>query len=444
MLDKQSLNIDVKPNAPNFIVYAESKTPRLQYVCEFIFNHALNVNVVVTDNWREFQASPYFKINYSQKPCEGVFQINPKGILFQKTVFEKKPEAVFKNDMIYFFEHDVFAAVFYFISRYEEWQSVKLDVHRRFEVRQSLLFQHKFHLKPVVDSWILELKNTLQNFYPEINFPEKNFKAISTIDVDNLFAFKHKGFLRTLGASAKDIFKADFKNLSERISVLIGKKKDPFDIYEDVSKFCLDNNIPLFFFFLFKTGTNYDRTVNPQSSAFQNVFQILKKNKANIGIHPSYNSAYEKKLMKEEINLLAEKSEQKINFSRQHYLRFNIRTTPNLLIKKGIIADFTMGFASSVGFRAGTSLPFYYYDFNAERKNELLFVPFCAMDGAYFVYNKLNAETAFNSLLNLANEIKKVNGNFITVFHERTFSARLYPDFGSLYKKIYLKLKEGA
>lgn len=440
MLDKQSLNIEVKQNAPNFIVYAESKTPRLEYVCEFIFNHALNVNVLITDNWREFQSSPHFKINYSQKPSESIFQINPKGILFQKTVSEKKPEAVLKNELIYFFEHDVFAAVFYFISRYEEWQAFKPDTHKRFEAKQSLLFQYNFHLKPVVDNWMLELKNTLQNFYPEIIFPEKKIRAISTIDVDNLFAYKAKGFIRTLGASVRDVLKADFKNMSERISVLVGKKKDPFDIYEDVSKLCLENNIPLYFFFLFKTGTKYDRTVNPQSSAFKNVFEILKKNKANIGIHPSYDSAFEKKLMKEEIDLLAEKAEQKINFSRQHYLRFNIRTTPNELIKNGIIADFTMGFASSIGFRAGTSLPFYYYDFNAEKKNNLLFVPFCAMDGSFFIYDKLNAETALNSLFNLADEIKKVNGNFITVFHERTFSDYLYPNFGSLYKELYQKL----
>jgi len=446
MLDKQALNsllnLHVKENAPCFIVYSEHRSHRLDYVCEFIFNHALNVKVLLTDDRNLFHASSHFKINYSNKTLSGVFQIAPQGILFEKEILQEKPQAIFKNDFIYFFDEDVFASVFYFISRYEEWQSFQPDTHQRFEAKQSLLFQYGFHLKPVLDVWILEFKNALVNFYPDINFPEKEFKVISTIDVDNLFAFKAKGFLRTLGASVKDLLKADFQNFHERFSVLIGKKKDPFDIYESVSEFCLQNQIPLFFFFLLKTGTVYDRTVNPRTKVFQSVFEILKKNQANIGIHPSYNSAFETNLLEEEINLLSEKAGQKIDFSRQHYLRFDIRSTPNELSKNGIVADFTMGFASSIGFRAGTSLPFYYYDFLTEKKGELLFVPFCAMDGAYFVYNNMDAETTFNSLLNIATEIKKVNGIFISVFHERTFYNHLYPDFGSLYKKMHLRLKD--
>ncbi len=97
-----------------------------------------------------------------------------------------------------------------------------------------------------------------------------------------------------------------------------------------------------------------------------------------------------------------------------------------------------MGFASQIGFRAGTSQPFYYYDFSVEKKSELLFVPFCAMDGAYFVYNKITQSEALDSLMKMAKEVKKVNGLFISVFHERTFYSELYNGFGDVYKTLHL------
>lgn len=101
-----------------------------------------------------------------------------------------------------------------------------------------------------------------------------------------------------------------------------------------------------------------------------------------------------------------------------------------------------MGFASYPGFRAGTSRPFHYYDFAKEASTELLFVPFCAMDGAYTVYDLADPDAALNSMLHLAKEVKKVNGLFITVFHERTFFDHLYMGFGTLYKKLHSRVKE--
>ncbi len=443
------LNLNVEANAATVIIYCDNKTERLNYVCEFIFNTVLKTNYNITNSIDDFNNSTHYKINYSNQLLGNTFQIAPFGLLFENTITEVKPSPFFKNDLIYFFEKkttdfhfDIFSAVFYFISRLEEWQSFDADTHQRFEAKNSILFQHQFHLKPVVELWLEEFKTELQNFYPNLLFPKKQFKAISTIDVDNLFAFKHKGFVRTLGAICKDILNSNYKLLSTRLNVLRGKQKDPFDIYDSISEFCLQNNIPLLYFFLFKTGTKYDRTVNPNSSAFKEIFKLLSAKKAIIGIHPSYNSSTNEKMLQHEFSDFSKTLDQKVIISRQHYLRFNIKTTPDQLFKNGIIADFTMGFASEVGFRAGTSHPFYYYNFHTEQKSELIFVPFCAMDGAYLIYNNVPPNDVLNSLLKLANEIKKVNGLFITVFHERTFYNELYKGLGEIYIKLHSEMRD--
>ncbi len=433
------LNID--PGAPTFILYSPKQSNRLTYVSKFIFEQVLKVKINITHNSSEFENSTSLKINYSEKKMEGVFQILPAGLLFETGISQSKPKFTVKNDLIYFFEnelgYDFFSSVFYFISRYEEWQDFEADVHGRFEAKASLLFKNNKHLKPVVDHWIVELKKSLEGFYKGVVFPKTKFKVISTIDVDNLYAYKEKGVLRTGGAFLKDLLKFDLKNIKRRKNVLLKKEEDPFDIYTPVSDFCSQKKIPLIYFFLFRTGTKYDRTVDPSSNAFADVFKRIKKAQAAIGLHPSYYSSLNKDLLEKEVEKFSQRLGEKVQISRQHYLKFDIKTTPGMLLKNNIIADFTMGFASNIGFRAGTSFPFYYYDLAAEKQKDLLFVPFCAMDGAYFVYDKLNPDNMLRSLTDLATEVKKVNGYFISVFHERTFSNHLYPGYDRIYKNFH-------
>jgi hypothetical protein len=457
MLDRRGLYTLLDLDAPGkkeIIIYCNDKTERLNYTCDFIFNHVLGVGYELTNDAKRFESADLFKINYSGKSFSDSVQIIPHFLLSETNVSETKPAPYVKNEIIYLygnkddseypyrFHFDLFSAVFYFISRYEEWQTFQVDVHSRFEAAESLLFKNKLHLVPVVDKWILEFKAHLEKFYSTIKFPVKKFKLISTIDIDNLFAFRSKGIIRTFGAVCKDILKLDFKNLNFRIKAVRGKVPDPFDIYKPIPEFCFDHSIPLFFFFLFRSGTRYDRTIDPSSEAYQPVFKSIRENHAVIGIHPSYDSSVNEQLLKKEINQFSLASGEQISFSRQHFLRFNIRTTPSWLLQNGILADFSMGFATQPGFRAGTSFPFYYYDFKTEKKSELLFVPFCAMDSAYIIYDNPNADKAMTSLVQLAEEVKKVGGVFITVFHERTFSNHLYKGFGTLYKNLHLKLKE--
>jgi hypothetical protein len=432
MLNGQVRELLVNPvqeNATTFIVYSSCLSERLSYACHFIFNTVLRVNYILSSDLTEFQKSKHYKINYSSEELLDTIQVIPYTLLFENGISELKPNVFVKDEVIYFFEtlvdskknifhFDLFSAVFYFVSRYEEWQVFECDKHQRFEAHSSLLFQNNFHLKPVVDLWILEFKVFLQSAYPELQLPEPQFKIISTLDIDNLYAYKNKGIIRTFAATAKDLTRLDFKTIIQRTNVLLRNIKDPFDVYDEVAKFCSDQHVPLICFFLMRTGKTYDRTVDPRSSAFK------------------------KDLLREECNLLSEKSGDEVQLSRQHFLRFDIRSTPQLLIERGIQVDCTMGYASSPGFRAGTSYPFHYFDFSKEQAADLLFLPFCAMDGAYYVYTNKNPEDAFNSLFSLAKEIKNAGGFFVTVFHERSFSNHLYPGFGSLYKRMHLRLKE--
>jgi len=405
----------------DIIIYSPQISPRLRYVCKFIFNQGLQINFILIDNESEFLQSKLPKINYSVKTFEHALNINPDGLLSRKEI--KKPELEYTKDIF-----DSFASVFYHISRCEEWSLAKTDAHGRF-VPETIWNM------PLVDIWLAELKLMLSAKFKSLQFPERKFKFISTIDVDNVYAYKAKPFYRQIGGAIKDL-----KNLKARLATLISGAKDPFDEYEFQVELSKKHNIPLIYFFLYRNNTNYDRTIDPNHPEFIKLLQYLNKNKIIIGLHPSYDSSLNSNLLEEEQKLLSKNSETEIIASRQHFLRFNIKTTPKQLIKAGIKYDFTMGWSDKIGFRAATTLPFYYYDFESESELPLLAVPFVAMDGAYYEHGNVSAIPAFEKLMEIAAMVKSVNGLFITVNHDRSFSDTIAPGWKDLYLKLHQSL----
>lgn len=433
---------------PQFIVLVSQINNRVTYTCDFIFHQALLCNYIITDNQNEFTASSLYKINYTSNTLSDSFQIIPSGFLSKTGVEETPPPVTNVNNTPYLFPQqsgdmsfDIFAAVFYLISRYEEWQKFVKDLHGRFEERNSILYKLSALKKPLVDIWMEELKSAFKNKFTAVQFPQRQFKALSTIDVDNLYAFKGKPFYRNAGGAIKDVLRFDGRMFMSRLASMLLGKKDPFDKYDEQIKLSKESGIPLIYFFLYKNNTDYDRTIKPGHTEFIKLFEKLKSENISFGIHPSYFSSDSNETIKEEADLLSEHAQQRVVLSRQHYLRFNIKNTPHYLQSAGIQYDFTMGFATAPGFRAGTTLPFYYYDFEKEEALSVMAVPFALMDGAYYIYGKTKIEDAKKDMELIRDETKKVNGLFITVFHERSFADELYPGWRRLYSQIHHLIK---
>lgn len=114
-----------------------------------------------------------------------------------------------------------------------------------------------------------------------------------------------------------------------------------------------------------------------------------------------------------------------VSKSRQHYLRIELPKTYQQLIDLEILEDFSMGFASHTGFRASTCTPFYFYDLDFEIQTPLKVYPFCLMDTTLNDYMKLTPKQSLGKIRDLRNEVKDVNGTFITLFHNESLSDYL-------------------
>jgi hypothetical protein len=92
------------------------------------------------------------------------------------------------------------------------------------------------------------------------------------------------------------------------------------------------------------------------------------------------------------------------------------------LIATGITEDYSMGFAETPGFRAGTCTPFYFFDLLKNETSILRVFPVTFMEGSFAEDMQLPPETAYPIMLQLLNAVKEVNGIYCCIWHNHTLS----------------------
>jgi len=81
-----------------------------------------------------------------------------------------------------------------------------------------------------------------------------------------------------------------------------------------------------------------------------------------------------------------------------------------------------MAFHDSSGFRAGTSIPFQWYDLKKEKAENLKIYPHVTMDATLRHYEKLNSQEAIDKVISLKEEVKSVEGRFSFIWHNSSFA----------------------
>jgi len=102
----------------------------------------------------------------------------------------------------------------------------------------------------------------------------------------------------------------------------------------------------------------------------------------SLGLHGSYQSVMEDRSLASEAATLGERMGKWPRANRQHWLRFESQQALfREVASAGMLADSSLGFPQSVGFRNGANFAFPPYDFARECPHRFLEIPLVLMDG---------------------------------------------------------------
>lgn len=402
-------------------IYSSETSPRLKYITDLLFNDILGLPSEIVTDRRRIGKNPV--INYSDDNIPGAFKIAPAGLLSETGIKPHHISVTRWKDLPVFFElddgsdfpFDIFAASFYIVTRYEEYDGFTPDEYDRFRSSDSLAYRNGFLEIPVVELWMKEFSGAILRKYPFLTFKRREYRAVSTIDVDEAFAYLGKSLFGNITGFIHDIT-TKTGHPDHRLECLRGEKKDPFEVFDYITGAVKKNRAETCFFFPTGDNSAYDKNPSWKNEEYRSLIQKTSE-KFRTGIHPSFRASDNFSLIEREITRLSTIMGNDIRMSRFHFLRIRFPVSYRNLQGAGITEDYSMGYSDEPGFRAGLARPFRFYDIAAEQVTNLLIIPFQVMDETLFRKCGDDIDKAKKLIRDLILETRKSGGVFVSIWH---------------------------
>jgi len=422
------------------LVYSPNINNRLEYIVRTI----VRSEVVFTSDVNEFIQYEGAKINYSPDVIgQEALHITPHGLLNETGFRQQKTECFDWNGYKAFFKtngdipFDIFSASFYLITRYEEYLPHKLDIYERYAHTNSLAFKEGFLKLPLVNLWMMKLEEILLQKFPSFQFQSATFSFLPTYDIDIAYSYKGKGRLKNTAGIILSFLSGETALVKERIAVLKGRIKDPFDTFDWIDALHEAYKLqPAYFLLTIISRGRYDKNLPACSPELQELYRRLSL-KYTVGLHPSWQSNFTDNLLGKEINTLQNIIAKPVTISRNHYLKFTLPYSYRKLIDSGITDDYSMAYSTINGFRASYTNEHRWYDIEKEQTTSLKVHPFSYMEAnSYFEQHYIAGQAALE-IQYYHDVVKKVNGTFIVLFHNHFLAEqkqwlpwrKMYADF---------------
>ena len=375
-------------------------------------------------------------IYYTQNPKSGLTQLQRKDHIAPNNNFEwlRKDFYVLKgstnDNHKNLLSYDVLWNSFIHISRIEEWYAEKKgNLVHSYSLKHPRKDKETFDI-PIVNYYFEDLKKAISNNFPEMHFTSPKMAEIEwSHDLDYIT----KTFQLRLKQTAFNGFNT-IKSIGSGSFGRTGLKTINF-LFSNPSYWCFDFWINLekkykvnSVFYIYakhqiqKQGgqrlkswiinPSYDVTNNID---LQNKLKSMKDNGFKIGLHGSYNSATDIKLLEIEKDTLERALGIEATKTRQHWLNYNEKQTPKLH-EKLFKEDSSISWNDRPGFRAGICSPFFPYNHAEKKSFKFIIIPQILMDSHIFDYN-YNTEKALN-LVQLALNVP--SSKFSVSWHPRT------------------------
>jgi hypothetical protein len=387
---------------------------------------------IIQDNLVNDFANPYASLNYAtwDASTEGFIPIlnmpiplpgysNPDLSLVEE----------FK-DTIYL-HVDLIGLIYWSLVRVEEYNNSNLDLHKRFDYKASHSKRFGYLNRPIVDEWIDILKQILKLKYPGLELRNDKYSIVLSHDVDRPYFYLYLSFLNLIKLIIADILKRlNFISAIKRIKYWFVIKKlkklesDPYNTFDFIMQAAERRDVKCTFYFLTSNrNKNFDSDYTLEDECIIKLMKNIHNRNHIIGLHPSYETYLDSKLLNTEKSVLIESAKRNgidIDFleSRMHYLRFDIKNTSQMLSDCGVKRDSSLNFSLESGFRCGTCFDYPMFDHYKQIELFLIQRPLLIMDNNFL---PLDSSQLFlhkiQNVFKIKENCKAVGGNFTVLWH---------------------------
>lgn len=306
-------------------------------------------------------------------------------------------------------------------TRKEEYSPLQLDRYGRFVYAHST---NRDVLEPGVSKYLVD------NGYG-IEFPDgKQFAVCLTHDVDDIYPpLKH-----TLLSALTCFKRLDFSGFKQQAFwKLHEKEQSPYWNFQEIMDLEEKYGARSSFYFL-TTDTDVRRFRYDIEDLERELGQIVDRG-WEVGLHGGYyacNDLEETLHEKERLERVLGKA---VTGYRNHYLRFCVPDSWEILEKAGFRYDTTLGYPDMVGFRNGMCHPFRPYNLFTDTEVDILEIPLVIMDSTLFDLVRSYAE-AWEMVKQLIDTVASCHGVLTLNWHTDNFNCPFKQRWRGLYEKI--------
>ena len=165
----------------------------------------------------------------------------------------------------------------------------------------------------------------------------------------------------------------------------------------------------------------------------ESVLRAMRARGHEVGLHGTYHSYLDGRELERQRLQIAEAAGGDVTGLRQHFLRFDARTTWAAQAAAGFGHDCTLGYNEAIGFRAGIAAPFRPWDGRGRRTFDLLEVPLSCMDGILFRTLKLDGQSAAARVREHLDRVEISGGLAVLLWHPNAADERHFPGWWECY-----------
>jgi hypothetical protein len=320
---------------------------------------------------------------------------------------------------------DVYLNAFLFLSGIQEWAFEERDKHGRFLYKNSLQAKSNFVGTPVVNVYFELLAKAIREKGHDCHHKQTEKELVFTHDIDQvrsgwfediIYALKNVGW-RSPGLIVKSMFTKVFGTEDPYYKAIL--RMNELD-----AQYKLDS---ISFLMTKKSHKDGDYDINK-------LFKTGVFDKQTTGLHPGYDTYKDKNELAKQFETLKRLFPNCKRIVRQHFLRYEIRVTPQIHESLGIERDYSLGFVEQHGFRNSYSGPFQLYNFEDNRPYSVIQIPLYFMDSTLTNYLKKDSwEAKLEVVQTVEKLLKTFNCTFSVLFHNSVFTENKYKGFEKMY-----------